>query len=307
MQTTSNILMIRPIAFGYNEQTAGSNSFQNPEFNDPGFVHAKALQEFDTMVLMLKNQGVDVLVVDDTIEPLTPDSIFPNNWISFHEDGSLVLYPMEAINRRLERRDDILSTISNHGFNIIKKYDLTHHEKVEKYLEGTGSLVLDRINKIAYACISSRTNEEVLSEFASLLKYKIISFHSFFENKPVYHTNVVMSLGEKYCVVCLDSITDERERKIVIDKLESTQKEIIDITVNQMGSFAGNMLQLRNKNGDLLMVMSKSAHDSLNKLQLAKLSLHGKLIIPDLQTIETNGGGSARCMIAEVFLPKENK
>ncbi len=307
MQTTSNVLMIRPVAFGYNEQTAGSNSFQNLEFNDPGFVHAKALQEFDTMVLMLKNHGVDVLVVDDTIEPATPDSIFPNNWISFHDDGSLVLYPMEAVNRRLERRVDILSVISDNRFTILKKYDLTHYEKSEKYLEGTGSLVLDRINKIAYACISSRTNEEVLSEFASIMNYKVISFYSFFEEKPVYHTNVVMSLGEKYCVICLDSITDERERNFVKETLESTEKEIIEISINQMGSFAGNMLQLRNKIGDLIIIMSKSAYDSLNELQIARLSLHGKLIVPDLQTIETNGGGSARCMIAEVFLPKDDK
>ena len=304
MQTTSSVMMIRPVAFGFNEQTAGSNSFQNQESKGQAFVHVKALQEFDSMVLMLRAQGIDVTVIEDTPEPHTPDSIFPNNWISFHDDGSVVLYPMEAVNRRLERRDDILEKLGAEGFKILQKLDFSHYEQENKFLEGTGSLVLDRVNKIAYACISSRTNEEVLTEFSEKLNYKIVGFRSFFDKKPVYHTNVVMSLGEGYCVICLESIPNEKERDLLRISLSLTNKEIIEISLSQMGSFAGNMLQLRNKMGELLIVMSHAAHASLTNLQVEKLMLHGKLIIPDLQTVETNGGGSARCMIAEVFLPR---
>ena len=303
MQTTSHVMMIRPVAFGFNEQTAISNSFQNPDGKNKNDINDKAQQEFDEMSSQLKNAGIDVIIINDTLEPHTPDSIFPNNWISFHENGEIILYPMEAENRRLEKRSDILEKIKEKGFLISKKQDLSHYENEKKYLEGTGSMVLDRENKIAYACISTRTNQDVLKEFASLQNFKIIEFQSFFEEKPVYHTNVVMSLGEKYCVICLDSITDETERLEVKKSLEGTEKEIIEITLSQMGSFAGNMLQLRNKNGELLIVMSESAHKSLSSTQLEKLQNHGKLIVSNLHTIETNGGGSARCMIAEIFLP----
>jgi hypothetical protein len=304
MQTTPFILMIRPVKFGFNIQTAETNTFQNSDFREDTTSQKKALKEFDKMVNILQESGVEVTVIDDTPDPHTPDSIFPNNWVSFHDDGSVFLYPMQAPNRRLERRTDILQNLQAQHFQISKTVDLSYYEATEKFLEGTGSMVLDRENKIAYACISPRTNVTVLNDFAEQAGYQAITFQAIASGKAIYHTNVVMSLGEKYCTICLDAIPDDNERLIIVNILSKTDKEIIEISEEQMNSFAGNMLQIRNKHNELLLVMSAQAYKSLTKKQIETLKKHGTLVHPSLETIETNGGGSARCMIAEIHLPR---
>jgi hypothetical protein len=294
--------MIRPVNFGFNEQTAGSNAFQNRDVAQQQ-VQDKALKEFDNLVELLQDNGVEVIVVDDTKEPHTPDSIFPNNWVSFHSDGNVFLYPMMAENRRLERREDIIMDLEDE-FKINHVIDLSRFEHENKFLEGTGSMVLDRENKIAYACISPRTDREVLDLFCKQTGYKEVSFHAFDEHQQaIYHTNVLMCIGSKFAVICLDCITDNSERNEVISILKLTHKEIINISFQQMNHFAGNMLELKNKSGDSLLVMSQSAYQSLTEDQKAALGKYCKLIYADINTIESNGGGSARCMIAEVHLP----
>jgi hypothetical protein len=301
-QTTSTILMIRPVNFGFNEQTAGSNAFQNRNAVQQQ-VQDKALAEFDNLVNILKENGVEVIVIDDTPEPHTPDSIFPNNWVSFHQDGNVFLYPMMAENRRLERREDIIMQLEDE-FQIKHVIDLSRFEHENKFLEGTGSMVLDRENKIAYACLSPRTNQEVLDLFCSQSGYKPVLFHAVDENgMDIYHTNVLMCIGGKFTVICLDSIADEKEKAEVIASLNATHKEIVAISFAQMNQFAGNMLELKNKAGDNLLVMSQNAYRSLNKDQKETLEKYCKLLYADINTIENNGGGSVRCMIAEVHLP----
>lgn len=301
-QTTSTILMIRPVNFGFNEQTAGSNAFQNRNAEQQQ-VQDRALKEFDNLVNVLRENDVEVIVVDDTPEPHTPDSIFPNNWVSFHQDGNVFLYPMMAENRRLERREDIIMDLEDE-FKINRIIDLSRFEHEHKFLEGTGSMVLDRENKIAYACISPRTDRGLLAIFCEQTGYKEVSFNAFDEHaQPIYHTNVLMCIGSKFAVICLDSITDDYERNDVISILKLTHKEIINISFSQLNQFAGNMLELKNKAGESLLVMSENAYQSLNEDQKICLEKHCKLIHADIKTIENNGGGSARCMIAEVHLP----
>jgi hypothetical protein len=301
MQTTSHILMIRPVNFGYNAETAVNNAFQVKGKEDD--VQNKALIEFDSFVNVLQQNGVDVTVVEDTAEPHTPDSIFPNNWVSFHEDGSVLLYPMFAVNRRGERKQHVLEKIAD-KFSIERKIDLSQYEKENLFLEGTGSMVLDRDNKIAYACLSPRTNEKVLADFCSQMKYTAVSFHAADGNEQaIYHTNVMMCVADKYIVVCFDSIPDDGEKIKVINAILHTGKEIVDITLDQMNHFAGNMLQIENKQGEKLLVMSTQAYESLTDEQTKKLGSFNKIIHSPLTTIETNGGGSARCMMAEVHLP----
>jgi hypothetical protein len=303
-QTTTTILMIRPVNFGFNEQTAGSNAFQNRNAEQQQ-VQNKALKEFDNLVDVLRENGVEVMVIDDTPEPHTPDSIFPNNWVSFHGDGNVFLYPMMAENRRLERREDIIMQLEDE-FSIKHVIDLSRFEHENKFLEGTGSMVLDRENKIAYACLSPRTDKEVLDLFCSQSGYTSILFHAVDENgTDIYHTNVLMCMGNDFAVICLDSIKDPEEKETVIQSVKSTQKQIIAISFDQMNHFAGNMLELQNQSGESLVVMSKSAWDSLNYEQRAILSSFSKPVYADISTIENNGGGSARCMIAEVHLPHD--
>jgi hypothetical protein len=300
--TTSHILMIRPVNFGYNEETAGSNAFQKRDADNQA-VQEMALREFNNMVTALCENGVDVTVVDDTAEPYKPDSIFPNNWVSFHDDGTVFLYPMQAENRRLERREDIIAKLEDR-FAVKHIIDLSRFEAEDKFLEGTGSMVLNRENKIAYACISSRTDREVLNLFCEQMSYKAICFDAVDERgKAIYHTNVLMCIGEKFTVICLDSIANPHERIVVTESLKSTRKEIIDISFEQMNRFAGNMLEVKNKAGENLIVMSKNAYNSLLHKQIVTLEKYGKLIYANINTIETNGGGSARCMMAEVHLP----
>lgn len=297
----SKIVMIRPAAFGFNPQTAGSNFFQKESDLSVGEIQAKALQEFDRMVSGLRSLGIEVLVFDDKKEPNTPDAVFPNNWFSTHEDGTLCLYPMEAEARRMERDPEFISALEEE-IQAKRKLDLSHSETEGLFLEGTGSLILDHSNKIAYACLSSRTNSRVLDSWAHLMKFKTIEFHAFDENRTaIYHTNVMMCLGDSFSVICLSSITDEKERSKVVKKLRSTGKEIIDISFEQMNSFAGNMLLLENQKGRKILAMSKRALESLDNSQIKKLEIYANLASFDIETIENCGGGSVRCMIAEIF------
>ncbi len=301
-QSTSHILMIRPVNFGFNEETAESNAFQNRNAGKNG-VNEKAQQEFDRMVTTLRDNGVDVTVIDDTPEPYTPDSIFPNNWVSFHADGGVFLYPMQAENRRLERREDIIARLED-NFAVKHIIDLSRFEVEGKFLEGTGSMVLDRVNKISYACLSPRTDSEVLDLFCEQAGYTAVSFDTVDEKgKAIYHTNVLMCVGSSFAVICLDSIPNPHEKIAVKESLISTHKEIIDISFGQMNLFAGNMLEVKNKAGEDLIVMSQNAFNALDTEQKTTLKKYGKLVYSDINTIETNGGGSARCMMAEVHLP----
>ncbi len=293
--------MIRPVAFGFNVQTAESNAFQKQDA-DQQAVQQKAQQEFDGFVNVLRSNGVNVTVINDTLEPHTPDSIFPNNWVSFHDNGDIFLYPMQAENRRLERREDIIRQLED-NFKANHVIDLSRFEAKDQFLEGTGSMVLDREAKIAYACLSPRTNAEVLKAFCDYTGYQAVTFDAFDQNgQAIYHTNVLMAIGTKFAVICLDSITDTSEKEAVVASLKSTGKEIIDINFDQMNHFAGNMLEVKNANGETLIVMSQTAYNSLSEEQKGTLEKHGKLVYADINTIETNGGGSARCMMAEVHL-----
>jgi len=301
-QSTSHILMIRPVNFGFNEQTAGSNAFQIRDAKDDD-ANRKAQTEFDGMVNALCGDGVDVTVIDDTPEPYTPDSIFPNNWVSFHADGEVYLYPMQAENRRLERREDIIAKLEDR-FSVKHVIDLSRFEQENKFLEGTGSMVPDRENKIAYACISPRTDRDVLDLFCEHAGYRPVTFDAVDEKgQAIYHTNVLMCVGTGFAVICLDSIPNPDEKLVVKESLSLTKKEIIDISFGQMKHFAGNMLEVKNSAGDTLIVMSQSAFDALLDEQKQILKKYGKLVHADIGTIETLGGGSARCMMAEVHLP----
>ncbi len=300
-QTTSHILMIKPVAFDFNAETAVNNAFQQQGSNEQA--QQKAEAEFDQFVQKLTKAGIDVTVVKDTPVPHTPDSIFPNNWISFHWDGSLILYPMYAANRRAERKAHVVATIAS-KFEISNRIDFSHEEMNNRFLEGTGSMVLDRQHKIAYACISPRTSKELFEDWCNQMGYRACSFYSVDEQGgEIYHTNVMMCVAEQYAVICLQSIPDAGERKQVLDTLTGSGKEIVEISYEQMNHFAGNMLQVENKEGKQFLVMSSQAFRSLSKEQVAQLERYNPILHAELTTIETNGGGSARCMMAEVFLP----
>ena len=302
MQTTSHILMIRPVRFAFNAETAVNNAFQVPGAEQED-VQAKAAREFESFVAMLRENGVDVTVVEDSPEPYTPDSIFPNNWVSFHTDGTLVLYPMFAPNRRLERKAGVLDAVGER-FDIRKRLDLTGWEAKSRFLEGTGSMVLDRENRIAYACLSPRTDPNVLEAFCVKLQYQPIEFNAFDAGQsPIYHTNVMMCIADHYVVICLDAIPNTTEKELILLTIEQTGKTVVPITLQQMNHFAGNMLQVENAQGEKLLVMSTQAFDSLSKDQAELLAGFNRILHTDLSVIETNGGGSARCMMAEVRLP----
>ena len=309
LQNTSNLLMIRPVAFAMNTETAQDNHYQDQDSGiSSSNAQDQALVEFDTFVQKLREAGVHVTVIEDTPEPPTPDSIFPNNWVSFHENGMAVLYPMAAENRRTERRDDILETLKTKGFRITETLDYSPSENDGFFLEGTGSLVLDREHLIAYACLSQRTSETLLKDWGEQLGYKVVSFHALQELDgqllPIYHTNVMMSVGQEIAILCADSIKDEVGRKAVIASLKNSGKEIVYITEAQKSSFAGNMLQVISKAEEKIMVMSTQAFESLTPEQIATIEKTNRVLHSSLNTIETLGGGSARCMMTEVFLPK---
>ena len=299
--------MIRPVNFRMNEQTVVNNYYQkkirglsNEEIQN------KALEEFDTLVKKLKGVGVNIIVIEDTNEPNTPDSIFPNNWISFHQNRTVALYPMFAENRRPERREDVLDLLEEKGFIIDNIIDYTSAEAEDIFLEGTGSLVFDRVNKIAYCALSPRADEDLFIEFCEEFEYTPVLFHAYHtvgnKRELIYHTNVMMNLTEKSAIICLESIDDKKEQKMVIHKLKESGKEIITITEEQMNRFAGNMIQIKGKDELRYIVMSESAFRSLNENQIEKLEKHNKLIYSDIRIVETCGGGSVRCMMGEVYL-----
>lgn len=305
-QLASSILMIRPANFGYNPQTANNNSFQT---NEGGLskreIADKAKVEFDQFVQHLRAYDIKVVVVPDTETPYNTDAVFPNNWISFHEDGVVVTYPMYAPNRRLERREEIINQISEE-FDIKRLVRFEDYEKHDKFLEGTGSMILDRKNQIAYACKSLRTHPELFDAFCDTMNFEGLFFTAVDEDgQDIYHTNVMMTLGEKLAVICLESIQDPTERSAMVEKLKKTGKEIVAISYAQMNSFAGNMLEVKNKLGETFLIMSSAAYYSLDMQQTEKITQHTAILHSPLDTIEKYGGGSARCMIAEIFLPKK--
>ena len=301
--------MVRPVNFRMNEQTAVNNYYQK-DIDDvlPDTINTKAQKEFDAFVEKLRAIGVQVIVVKDKMETDTPDSIFPNNWVSFHENGDVGLYPMFAENRRKERREDILETIEKEGFLINNIIDYTSAEEEQVFLEGTGSIILDRANRKAYCALSPRADEDLFIEFCEDFEYSPVIFTSYQTvdgaRKPIYHTNVMMCIAETFAIICLSSIDDKKERKNVIKHLKEDGKEVIDITETQLNNFAGNMLQVKGDNDVRYLIMSQAAYDSLTKAQIKQIEKHCNILSSSLETIETCGGGSARCMMAEVFLPK---
>jgi hypothetical protein len=305
-QSAGTVLMVRPASFGFNRETAGSNSFQHAV--DPrgeGATAGLALNEFDAAAEALRRAGVQVLIAPDSAVPVKPDAIFPNNWVSFHKDGTVALYPMLAPNRRCERREDILDQVVREGrFRVSRTVDLTHREGEGKFLEGTGSLVLDRVNRVAYAGLSPRTDLDVLGEFAQILDYELVTFEALGPaSQPVYHTNVVMAIGTRFAVVCGAAIAQPEHRDAVFNKLREAGHEVIDITQAQMYNFAGNLLELASAAGPVV-ALSTTAWRSLASKQRRALESHADVLPVDIPTIERIGGGSVRCMLAEVHLPK---
>lgn len=306
-QTTPHILMVRPSCFGFNEETAANNAFQRKdEALSPAEVSRQARAEFDLFVKKLRTAGVSVIVAQDTPNPPKTDAVFPNNWITFHQEGFIVTYPMFSAIRRRERRRKVIDTVLSRGFLSKTRLNFEFNEKLSRFLEGTGSIVFDHQHRLAYACASPRTDVELLEELCQKLGYRPISFKAVdAEGQAIYHTNVMMALGETFAVVCLDAVANPSEKAALTDIFTQTGKTLVPITFDQMNRFAGNMLQVRNLDGEGLLVMSSQAYQSLLPTQVAALEEHTRLLHSPIPTIETFGGGSARCMMAEVFLPTE--
>ncbi len=305
-QTSSSILMVRPANFGFNTETAANNAFQ---VNDTSLtvaeIQQKAVAEFDNMVNILRGRAVNVVVAEEAKTPVKTDSVFPNNWITSHGDGTMIFYPMFAPSRRLERDDAVIKGIENQ-FVVKKHLHLEHYEEVGSFLEGTGSMILDRVQEICYACLSPRTELALLDEWCDIMHFKRVAFRAVDGNgQDIYHTNVMMALGETFVVICLDTILDQAEKLNLIKHFELTKKDIIEISLEQMMLFAGNMLQVRNDFDETFLMMSKQAYDSLNAPQIAHIQRHTEILFADIKTIETYGGGSARCMMAELFFEKK--
>ena len=307
-QLASAVLMIKPVRFQSNPLTAASNRFQGRNTSSPEQQQIDSVAEFDGLRRVLEENGVKVVQFDDTLEPHTPDSVFPNNWVSFHADGTAVLYPMEAPNRRPERRLEIIEQlVTDHQYQVRQLTDLTQHEDKGQFLEGTGSLVLDRVNHIAYACLSSRTNIDALGDFAQRLDYEIVAFDALdSDDAPIYHTNVLMNVGEELAVICADVIAREDQRKAVLQSLNSTGHEVVLLSFAQLEAFAGNMLELRSSSGERLIAMSEQARNSLDDEQLSKIEASARIISAPIDKIESSAGGSVRCMLAEIHLPAAN-
>jgi len=305
-QLASAVLMIRPVRFESNPQTADSNRFQGKSGVTADQQQDAALQEFDGLVEALREHGIDVVVVDDTSEPHTPDSIFPNNWLSLHADGRVVLYPMEADNRRTERRMDVIERLDAElGYQVREIVDLSGHESTGHYLEGTGSMVLDRANRVAYACLSTRTQLDPLGDFTQRLNYDAVTFEAVDrDGVAIYHTNVLMNVGEELAVICDAAIPRDDQRSAVVQRLRDTGHEVLSLNYDQLDAFAGNMLELRTKEGARLVAMSQQAYDSLSGDQLQILSKNGEILTVPIDTIEASAGGSVRCMLAEIHLPQ---
>lgn len=306
-QLASTVLMIRPVRFESNPLTAASNRFQGKTKASPNDQQDAARREFDDLAATLRDHGIDVIVVDDTEEPHTPDSIFPNNWVSFHADGRVVLYPMEAENRRTERRPDVVERLnSEFAYTVREIVDLSHHEQAGHYLEGTGSMVLDRANRIAYACLSSRTQLDALGDFAQRMDYDVVTFDAVDrDGVTIYHTNVLMNVGEQLAVICDAAISRAEQRAAVLQRLADTGHQVISLNYDQLDAFAGNMLELRARNGERLIAMSRQAFDSLSTKQRLQLEKNGKVVVVAIDNIEASAGGSVRCMLAEIHLPRD--
>jgi hypothetical protein len=303
MQSTGNILLVKPSSFGYNAETARSNAFQHTTDLSKEEVLKNARAEFDAVVNTLRSKGINVLVAADTINPAKPDAVFPNNWASYHADGTIILYPMCTPNRRIERRPEIIDLVKEQ-YTATQLIDLSVHESAGRFLEGTGSIIFDHAHKIAYACLSPRTDKGLFEEVSGLLHYKPVSFYAHDrEGREIYHSNVMMCIAENFSVICLNSISNIEERKLVTRLLAQTGHQIIDISFEQMNNFAGNMLALKTITGKNLLVMSQSAFDSLTLEQKTRISPYCEIVTLTIPTIESIGGGSARCMIAEIFLP----
>lgn len=300
MQTTNTVFLVQPASFSYNSQTAISNTFQNKGTESAAELQERALLEFNRFVKRLEGKGIVVHVFEDSISPIKPDAIFPNNWISVHADGRLVLYPMCTPNRRLERREDIIEFIrSKRAIKEIIDYSI--YEQNERFLEGTGSIIFDHAHKKAYACCSPRTDKALFEQLMTVLGYEAIVFHAQDQKgTAIYHTNVMMGIGEGFAVICLESIVNQKEQQNVVDRLESDGLELVNISLEQVQQFAGNVLALQGINGQLL-VLSQSAFDGLTVVQKKQLEMHCELLPMRIPTIEMIGGGSARCMIAEIF------
>lgn len=306
-QLASAVLMINPVRFESNPSTAASNKFQGRNPDSSNKQQRDAAEEFVGLRVALETSGIEVIQVDDTVEPHTPDAIFPNNWVSFHADGTVVLYPMEAPNRRTERRPDIIETlVEDHEFVVRKIVDLSTHETQAQYLEGTGSLVLDRVNRVAYACLSSRTHLDALGDFAQRMGYEVLAFDAHDRNgAPIYHTNVLMSVGEALAVICAEAIPREDQRDAVLRRLADTGHEVVTIDFDQMDAFAGNMLELRSVDGERILAMSEQAKQSLDVEQMEKLAANAQIVSVPIDRIESSAGGSVRCMLAEIHLNKK--
>ncbi len=306
-QLASTVMMIRPVRFESNPLTAESNRFQGKNEASAAAQQARALEEFEGLVAALREAGIEVIDIDDTPEPHTPDAIFPNNWISMHADGRVVLYPMEAENRRTERRMDIVEHIDKQAGRVVTEViDLSGHEGNGHFLEGTGSMVLDRSNRIAYACVSSRTHLDPLGDFAQRMGYEVVAFEAVdSDGVPIYHTNVLMNVGELLAVICDEAIPREDQRNAVMTRLRETGHEILSLTYAQLDAFAGNMLELRNNQGERVLAMSRRAFDTLDNEQRAVLEANGRIVSAPIDNIESSAGGSVRCMLAEVHLPTE--
>ncbi len=304
-QTTAHLMMVRPANFGFNAETATNNAFQtNDQSRTQAQIKAAAQAEFDAFVAELRSRAIEVVVIEDQPEPVKIDAVFPNNWVSFHEDGTVVTYPMYSPNRRLERQESILEQIKN-TFDVKNQIRLEQHESDNLFLEGTGSMIFDRTNEVCYACLSPRTSIDLLDEWCDLLHHKRLAFRAVDgEGKDIYHTNVMMALGETFVVICLDTVHDEREKGQLLYQFEKNNKDVIEISLNQMMNFAGNMLQVRNAFGDTFLIMSTTAYRSLNTAQIAHIKRHTEILAIDIPVIETYGGGSVRCMLAEIFLKK---
>ena len=304
-QTAGAVLMVRPVAFHSNPLTAESNRFQGRSALSEHEQQQVAAQEFAGLAAALQAAGVEVVAVDDTADPATPDAIFPNNWVTFHADGTVVLYPMEAENRRTERRQDVIDLLAaSHGFQVRRIIDLSQHETRGHYLEGTGSLVLDRVNRVAYACLSSRTHLEVLGDFAQQLDYEILAFAAVDrDGVPIYHTNVLMSVGTTLAVLCPAAIGQEQQRRAVIESLQRSGHTLLSLSFDQLERFAGNMLELRGANGPVL-AMSEQARQSLSAEQVKTIEAHASIVAVPIEQIEASAGGSVRCMLAEIHLPR---
>lgn len=296
-------MMVRPSHFGYNAQTAENNAFQTKETDlSSDDIKQRAKDEFDAFVNKLRSNDIEIIVIEENDDIVRPDSVFPNNWITFHHNGTMITYPMYAPSRRIERREDVINMMKDR-FDVKRMVRFEDYENSNQFLEGTGSMILDRINRIVYACLSPRTDAKLLDEFCHWAEYKKEEFHAVDEDGiDIYHTNVMMAMGDTFVVICMDTIRDKSERKRLEKIFKKTNKEIIDISLSQMGSFAGNMLQVQNNEGKTFLVMSQQAFESLNESQIQQIKKHTHILYSDISTIEKFGGGSARCMMAEVFL-----